>query len=122
MKLYHKDVFLPNELVCKCPQLYCGNLEKTNHFFERSRGKFDKYIFDSDRFDEVIDEIRTEKPKPFEVETDDSGNVVKCCIRANFDDYRDICIVFRKNTIITFWFNGVGDNHYTLDTSKYCKA
>lgn len=119
MGLYHKDVYMTNEMINQCPGLYSGNLEPTSHFFNRNKGLSDKYVFDRNRFDEVIDEIKSEKPEPFEVETDESGKVVKCCIRYNYDKYRDICIVFRKDKIITFWFNSVNDNHLTLDESKY---
>ena len=123
MGLYHKDVYMTKDMISQCPDLYCGNLETSSHFFSRNKGLTEKYIFDKNRFDDIIDGIRDEKPNPFEVETDDkTGKVVKCCIRYNYDDYRDICIVFRKDKIITFWFNGVSDNHLTLDESKYCRA
>ena len=122
MKLYHKDVFMTEDMVKQSSRHYCGELEETQHFFERSKGLLDKYVVDEDKFNDVLDEIRHDKPKPFEVETTDDGQTVtKCCIRANYDEYRDICIVFRENKIITFWFNGVNDKHLTLDRSKYCR-
>lgn len=123
MKLYHKDIFMSKDMVNQSPKHYSGKLEETQHFFDRSKGLLDKYIVDKDRFQEVINEIKQDKPTPFEVETTDDGKTVtKCCIRANYDDYRDICIVFRDNKIVTFWFNSVNDTHYTLDRSKYCKS
>ena len=121
MGLYHKDVYLPQSFVKQCPNLYCGNLETSSHFFSRNKGLTEKYVFDKDRFDEIIEEIKDTHPAPFEVEAID-GHVTKCCVRMNYDDYRDICIVFRKDKIITFWFNGVNDNHLTLDESKYNRS
>ena len=122
MGLYHKDVFMTKEMIAQCPQLYSGKLEETKHFIKRCNGLTEKYVFSQERFEEIIQEIRNTKPDPFEVETDKSGKVVKCCIRMPFDDYRDICIVFRENVIVTCWFNSINDNHLTLDTSKYNKA
>lgn len=113
---------MTQDMVNKSSALYENNLETSSHFFSRNKGITEKYSFDFDRFDEVIEEIKSEKPAPFEVETNDAGDVVKCVIRHNYDTYRDICIVFRKDKIITFWFNGVNDNHYTLDRSKYCRS
>jgi hypothetical protein len=122
MGKYHKDVYMTKEMISQCPQLYCGNLEETQHFLERCRGVTEKYIFDQDRFDDVIQEIKETKPEPFEVETNKSGKVVKCCIRVPFDDYRDVCVVFRKNKIVTCWFNSSSDNHFTLDANKYDRS
>ena len=123
MKLYHKDVYMSDDMIKQSPNHYCGKLEETQHFFNRNRGLLEKYVVDEDKFQDAIDEIRHDKPTPFEVETTDDGKTVtKCCIRTNYDEYRDISIVFRDNKIITFWFNGVNDTHFTLDRSKYCKS
>lgn len=122
MGLYHKDVYMTKDMIDQSSNLYSGHLEESSHFFKRNKGLTDKYIFDKDIFEEVISSIKRERPAPFEVETDDTGKVVKCCIRYNFDEYRDICIVFRENKIITFWFNSVNDNHLTLDESKYNRS
>ena len=120
MGLYHKDVYMTKDMINQCPSLYSGKLGLTNHFLSRNKSFVEKYAIDRNHFDTVIESIRFEKPEPFEVETDDkTGKVVKCCIRYNYDDYRDICIVFRKGVIITAWFNNVNDNHITLDKSKY---
>lgn len=122
MGLYHKDVFLPKVLIDQCPALYSVKLDCVEHFFDRSAGLLEKYAVSESKFKGVIDEIKETHPTPFEVETDKDKKVVKCVIRYSYDEFRDICIVFRKGKIITFWFNNVNDNHLTLDTSKYDKT
>lgn len=119
MGLYHKDVYMTSDMINQCPSLYCGKLEESQHFLSRSKSFVEKYAFDKQHFDEVIQDIRASKPNPFEIATDSYGKVIKCCIRVPFDDYRDLCVVFGKNKIITCWFNSNSDNHLTLDESKY---
>lgn len=119
MGLYHKDVYMTRDMIKQCPSLYCGELEETEHFLNRSKSFVDKYSFDKGLLDDTIKNIQSEKPDPFEIATDDKGNVTKCCIRVPFDDYRDLCVVFAKNRIVTCWFNSNSDNHITLDESKY---
>lgn len=122
MSLYHKDVYMTTDLVIQCPSLYNGKLKKSKHFLEKTKEYGKKYNFDKNIFDKIVSRIKTEKPIPFEIETNGSKEVVKCCIRMPFDDHKDICIVFRKDLIVTYWFNDNNDNHYTLDESKYIKA
>ena len=54
----------------------------------------------------------------FEVEIID-GHVVKAVIRTNYNRDKDICIVFRKNLVVTAWLNDRHDKHSSLDKSKY---
>ena len=122
MGLYHKDVYMTKDMIEQCPGLYCGNLEESQHFFKRSKAIVEKYAFDKKHFDEVIQDIRETRPQPFEIATNNDGKVIKCAIRMPFDDYRDLCVVFGKNKIITCWFNSNSDNHFTLDESKYDRS
>lgn len=122
MGLYHKDVYMTSDMIKQCPSLYCEKLEETQHFLSRSKSFVEKYAFDKQHFDEVIQDIKDSKPNPFEIATDCNGKVIKCCIRVPFDEYRDLCVVFGKNKIITCWFNSNSDNHLTLDESKYDRS
>ena len=49
----------------------------------------------------------------------DRKNVFKCVVRAPYDDYSDISIVFVNGRIISVWLNDLDDVHTTLDPSKY---
>ena len=44
MKLYHKDVYMSDDMIKQSPNHYCGKLEETQHFFNRSRGLLEKYV------------------------------------------------------------------------------
>ncbi len=118
MKKYHKDVYMPEEMIKEASKLYCCDLKKSFHFYERASDKY-KNEYNSALVDEIIEKIKSEKPTPIEIETE-FGRVTKCVIREPCDGEKDICLVFRKGIIVTFWLNNKSDNHYTLDKDNYC--
>lgn len=63
---------------------------------------------------------RFSKVEPFEVEVE-KGDVTKCVIRTEYDENKDISIVFRKGFIVTAYLNDKTDLHTTLKSENYSK-
>lgn len=75
--------------------------------------------FDLDGIMSVTRELKKmDSVQAFEVETE-HGRLTKCAVRVSYNDKKDICLVFRKGFIVTAWLCNKGDNHATLDTTKY---
>ncbi len=57
----------------------------------------------------------------FEVDVDDSGEVVKVCARVPYTEAHDMCLVAdpQDGTLITAWVNRADDRHDSLDASNY---
>jgi ribosomal protein L2 len=114
--LFHRDVFLPPELITKA----CNRFKLTFSKHAREACRNDKYG--------IIIPPTSINPKPeqiIEVEVV-NGNVVKVVARINHDSRRDLMIAYipEENGVAfvkTLWFNLTSDNHRTLDKSRYVK-
>ena len=61
------------------------------------------------------------KGEVFEVDVTPIGEVVKVAARVPYDMSHDLCVVVdpRDGTLITVWANETGDEHESLDASRY---
>jgi len=57
----------------------------------------------------------------FEIETDNTGKLVKVCIRIAYNNNYDLCMPILVDGFIvkTVWLNSKNDSHVTLDITKY---
>ena len=121
-KLYHIQVYIPDELLGSSKELLDRDAHISNHIFKRiSDTMLSKYNrgFTIDELRWLISEMIYDDADPFEVASEDGVTATKAVFRTKYDDYFDISIVVRKNVIVTAWLNMVDDNHYTLDKTKY---
>lgn len=109
MALYHKDVFWPfgeNTL--------SGLLRLRLSAHAKQRAK--QYKVNPPRT------IELKKFNVFEIEVED-GFVVKIVGRTKYDQQRDIILAIllkeKEAFVKTLWLNHKGDNHKSLNTSKY---
>ena len=114
LKLYHKDVYLPDEVL--------NQIEKCRHFLTWSRHA-SKARFD-DRYGTVpqLGSVALNRVEFIEVQTN-HDKVCKFVVRVPLDE-RDIVMVLMPThpyelLVKTVWFNKKDDTHNTLDRSKY---
>lgn len=116
MSLYHKNIRLPENIDSLYGQEFLTVLSK--HVQKETTQ--DKYT-ESFYVPEIV--IITDD-NLIEVELNESGKMVKCMIRLEYNHKFDICIVLQPETqdsalVRTAWLNRHDDNHFTLDESKY---
>lgn len=87
------------------------------HFSNTTEARYD---YTSKGVVDAILNIRKQQCKPFEVELI-NNNITKAVYRIEYDNTRDISIVFRRGFVITAWLNNKTDKHSTLDSSKYTR-
>lgn len=130
MKLYHEDVYMPEEFIKGARRLLVGDeLNFTTHF-KNQKGHSTSTRLHNRNFSEndvktayaylLMDKTIT----PFEVEVK-NNRVTKAVYRVPMGDY-DISIVFRNNRgivlVVTAWLNDANDSHKTLDKTKYVQG
>jgi hypothetical protein len=125
MRLYHKKVYWKKELdKALCYLITSDYIKVTNHI-KYSTNKWCGH--DRINVNKLIAIVygcknRTNKHYLFEVETNYSCGrewITKAVIRTEYNDYNDVVIVLRKNTIVTAWLQNKDDRHDTLDKEKY---
>ena len=120
--LYHRDCFWQNsfynrmrkDLMNEEYMVLSSHLE--HYFFDKTRS----HEINRNKLIDCVGNIFYNRRwhELFEVEIID-GHVVKAVIRTNYNRDEDICIVFRKNLVVTAWLNDRHDKHSSLDKSKY---
>lgn len=120
--LYHRDCFWQNsfynrmrkDLMNEEYMVLSSHLE--HHFLDKTRS----HEINRNKLIDCVGNIFYNRRwhELFEVEIID-GHVVKAVIRTNYNRDKDICIVFRKNLVVTAWLNDRHDKHSSLDKSKY---
>lgn len=115
--LFHKDVFIPANLVSQHKKMTLA-LKYSKHA-EKERFS-DKY-----GFIEKLDYLDTRKCDIIEMEFDDVSKCVsKVVYRLTANEKLDVVIVVvpgitRTCLVKTVWYNEKNDTHKTLDVSKY---
>lgn len=128
VKLYHKDVYMPEELLAQAKQLIrtvdaTSPYSISRHVYESLTGKTEgwshqlNYVPFVRAFNNIKKDIDLDI---FEIETTNDV-VTKCVARTSYSHIYDISFVVRSGIIVTAWKNRKGDAHYTLDISKYEK-
>lgn len=141
-KLFHREVFFPAgaEIACdnlqRCLNKYYFSKHFENHINNQLvEDRSHKYL--KDVVTECLDSLKTNPRDVFEIELGKdyykfgkSGwFVTKYCCRIPYSDTQDLVVAIRPqyegttlvdNMIVTAWMNSKTDNHYTLDSSKYC--
>ncbi len=136
VKLFHKDVFIPDGVVPICTVLQ-KRLKKyffSRHFSEHLENQLveDKsHTYLKDVVVKCLESLQNTPREVFEVELTYSAgawDVTKYCCRIPYDGNQDLVVAIRpqyangnliNNMIVTAWMNSHRDNHYTLDRSKY---
>jgi hypothetical protein len=113
--LYHKDLGLPQV------QYPSGtrSLSYTGH--AKAEASQDKL---GDISEYLPDSIDLSQASIVEVETNESGSLVKMVLRTDYDDETDLVSVvtdLHRNTwtVKTVWLTLKADNHRTLDRKRY---
>lgn len=131
--LLHNEVFMPNDVINNCKSIICGikGVELSYHLQQQCSDVNDyKHFLDEDKLMKLLFNFKDNFVEPFEVELSNDNNltyITKICIRTQYDDDRDVSIVFipkmKSGSIVAFiknaWLNYNSDKHCTLDTSKY---
>ena len=119
-KLYHRNVFWKTDFDKESADLIKTVNRLSYHvldYIENSNAE--RRQFTARDIMTVIDRLKKMNDvKSFEVETD-GHKVTKCCVRVNFNEKKDICIVCRFGKVITAWLCSKDDTHKTLNKSKY---
>lgn len=145
-KLFHKDVYIPDEFqltLVQMQQQFLGyKLSKhLQEHIEDNETTFDrKHDYTKEEVLRKVDTIKGNPREVFEVEVSrdkkefktEDWVVTKFCIRIPFDNNNDMCVAIRPDysgsssfyrfgfLIVTIWINSNEDSHTTLDTTKYC--
>jgi hypothetical protein len=119
-KLYHKDIFLPNEVSDYVGFFY--RLLWTPH--AKKAAMSDRYgVIDISKIDKML---KVDLKDVIEAEKDDTtGQVVKIVVRKPYDKDKDIVLALiphvysREATVKTCWLNKKSDKHSTLRKDLY---
>lgn len=117
-KLYHTDVYMPEELKKGAKQLISSNLRFSRHLKEHLSSPDTKHDLNGHGINDSIKKIKNGKATLFEVETF-GDKVVKAVYRLAYNETQDISIVLRNHLVVTAWLNDKTDTHTTLDVDKY---
>lgn len=124
-KLYHKQVFLPQELVKEVIEI----MKQPKHFKFSNHLKNSKREHDLKQINEylkiILSGVKVGRDiSIFEVETQ-FGEITKFCIRLNLEYADNPIFVFTpsKNEVLikTVWYNKKNDIHKTLRVDMYEK-
>lgn len=126
-KLYHKDVYMPNEMIeCALNRQKNINVKAclmSSHLKKDHIDNVDKkHNYTAEDIEGTLNLIKARPVKPFEVGMSlDKTYMKKYAVRIKLDDEYDISIVINaKGTkIITAWVNNREDTHKTLDPTRY---
>lgn len=118
--LYHRDIKWKKYFDIQSLELIKTVKRLSNHLWNHIDNPNKKHEIDLKKLYLIVNEIkRLTKVEPFEVEINDDGEVIKCVIRTNYDENKNISIVFKQDFIVTAWLNDKNDKHYTLRRDKY---
>ena len=137
IKLFHKDVFIPDGVPEVCKQLQKRLLKYffSTHFREHLENQIEEdrsHTYLKDIVTGCVESLKTMQRDVFEVEltyNNDAWEVTKYCCRIPYDSEQDLVVAIRpkliggkvvNNMVVTAWMNASGDHHYTLDKGKYC--
>ena len=118
IRLYHKDIYMPAEIIGHVWKLNMNQIEVSRHAHFKAQ---DRNIVIS-----YSDLLYFEGNQVVEAELSD-GVVTKIVVRKSYGLSHDICYVLRwdmqksRLILITVWLNAKLDDHSTLDASKYEK-
>ena len=118
--LFHKSVYWIPQFDIQSKQLLLSVKRLSNHLYDHiENSNKPRYDISVEHLYNIVQGLYSQDIHPFEVEVDCNNKVVKTVIRTSYDDNRDISIVIRYGYIVSAWLNSKGDNHLTLDRSKY---
>ena len=126
-KLYHKDIYLPQDLINQAihQQQNTTNFVFTKHLIERIECKDRSHnSVTAEKVWNVLSKLKEKPIIPFEIETENFNGkekVTKYVVRDICNIFEDISVVIRGNRVITAYINDSTDEHFTLDSSKYSK-
>lgn len=135
--LFHRDVFLPTNTQekVKFAQKSLRNFRISAHLIERMNDTFKdrshNYKLNSNIIKEYLKQIKACPLEAFEIEFRKnyysySYSISKYCVRVPFkeDATQDLILVIRPednySLVVTAYLNSKYDNHFTLNTNKYC--
>lgn len=122
MPLYHKDIWMPIDLIEQTFYLqeHLGYVEFTNHVEDNLKKNDFHHRANKSDLIYAIHYLRDNRIVPFEVE-EENNVVVKYAVKIPLYN-KDIILVIRDNCrLITFYTNKKNDEHTTLDYKKYVK-
>jgi len=125
-KLYHKDVYMPSELIVAAmrhqARLNIDRVQFSRHMQDHFAGRDEKHLAEKEDILKALSNAKISNVVPFEVETEDNV-MIKYCIRVPLNSFEDVAIAIAVRGddafIKTAWNNRRGDRHYTLDKGKY---
>ena len=118
--LFHKSIYWIPQFDIQSKQLLLSVKRLSNHLYDHiENSNKPRYDISVEHLYNIVQDLYSQDIHPFEVEVDCNNKVVKTVIRTSYDDNRDISIVIRYGYIVSAWLNSKGDNHLTLDRSRY---
>ena len=118
--LFHKSIYWIPQFDIQSKQLLLSVKRLSNHLYDHiENSNKPRYDISVEHLYNIVQGLYSQDIHPFEVEVDCNNKVVKTVIRTSYDDNRDISIVIRYGYIVSAWLNSKGDNHLTLDRSRY---
>lgn len=111
--LYHSEIGFPAKFYKKWPEKMMINLYHSSHAVKAAN---------NDRYGKISlpNMLEVNRSDIFELELDQRGQVIKFCIRKEYNSEYDLCLAISADfTIKTCWLNSRQDNHKTLDAGKY---
>ena len=118
--LFHKSIYWIPQFDIQSKQLLLSVKRLSNHLYDHiENSNKPRYDISVEHLYNIVQGLYSQDIHPFEVEVDCNNKVVKTVIRTSYDDNRDISIVIRYGYIVSAWLNSKGDNHFTLDRSRY---
>ena len=116
MKLYHKDIYLPLELLKEVYEYFFMPLTMSNHAFDAAM----QDVYGPFRIPRNLNYLLSEV---IEIEVNEDNEVCKVIIRKNSidDGTLDIVVVVALPSLVvkTAWQNEVDDKHINLCVDKY---
>ena len=130
---YHKDVYFPHS---KQLLLLVEKLNQTKwNYSQHCIDGLDSRCIDIKQVLTFIRELKLSADDIFEYYTTSNGDfggvrkaeadqtILQACFRIKYSTTQDlILVVSDKKVIVTVYFNGVNDEHETLNESLYCKG
>lgn len=115
-KLYHKEVFLPGELI-----------ERVSGKYNLRFGKHAKEACQTDRYGFIYPPLKVFVNKDNILEIQTTNNIIdKIVIREPYQSSLDLTLVFipefGAGFVKTLWLNDKNDKHQSLDASPYQKS
>lgn len=122
MPVYHKEIYFPLKDKQRLKNLTSFFNRKVFIWNYHARKRLIERIHDLKYFYNWLKNLHIDIDNIIEY-TLINNDIEKVLFKFKYDNFRDICISIGKaGNIITLYFNNAGDNHKTLNKSKYERA